>query len=67
MECNYCGRPTGEALAGVPICETCYEQAGGCCLEFGGDDLWHEPAAGAITRGVVTPQSDEAAADRHRG
>jgi hypothetical protein len=42
MECRYCGKPADDAVDGVPICEGCYQQAGSCCLEFGGDDLWQD-------------------------
>ena len=46
---RFCGRPTEILLAGAPICEQCYENAGSCCPEFGSSDLWaereHESAA----------------------
>jgi hypothetical protein len=42
MECRLCGRSTAIVLGGVPICEGCYESAGSCCLEFGGEDLWQK-------------------------
>jgi hypothetical protein len=42
MECRICGRPTEIVLGGVPVCEECYQNAGSCCLEFGGEDLWAE-------------------------
>jgi hypothetical protein len=29
-------------LDGAPICEECYEHAGSCCMEFGGEDLWQK-------------------------
>jgi hypothetical protein len=44
MECRFCGRPTALVFQGVPICEQCYEDAGSCCLEFGGADLWKRSA-----------------------
>lgn len=40
MECRFCGRPTTLLIGDVPVCEECYENAGSCCLEFGGHDLW---------------------------
>lgn len=40
MDCSICGRPNAQLIGGRPICEQCYENAGSCCLEFGGDDLW---------------------------
>jgi hypothetical protein len=40
VECSVCGRPTTLLIGDMPICEQCYENAGSCCLEFGGDDLW---------------------------
>ncbi len=40
MECSCCGRPTTLLMGGRPICEECYHNAGSCCMEFGGDDLW---------------------------
>ncbi len=40
MECRFCGRPTTLLIGGMPVCEDCYQNAGSCCLEFGGDDLW---------------------------
>jgi hypothetical protein len=40
MECSFCGRPTTLLLGGRPVCEECYQNAGSCCMEFGGDDLW---------------------------
>ena len=42
MECSSCGKPTELVVGGIPICEECYENAGSCCLEFGGDDLWQK-------------------------
>ena len=45
MECKYCGKPTEIAIGGEPICEECYQNAGSCCLEFGGDDLWEQREA----------------------
>lgn len=40
VECSICGRPTTLLIGGQPTCEQCYENAGSCCLEFGGEDLW---------------------------
>ena len=55
MECRFCGRPTEIVLDGRPICEECYQHAGSCCLEFGGEDLWkardQEPARKADPSG----------------
>lgn len=49
MECQFCGRPTELVVGGMAICEGCYQDAGSCCAEFGGGDLWaergREPAA----------------------
>jgi hypothetical protein len=42
MECRFCGRATEIVVGNMPICEECYERAGSCCLEFGGDDLWQQ-------------------------
>lgn len=42
MQCRLCGRPTDIVLDGAPICEECYEHAGSCCMEFGGEDLWQK-------------------------
>jgi hypothetical protein len=42
MECHFCGRPTTLLFGGMPICEECYQNAGSCCLEFGGNDLWQK-------------------------
>jgi AhpD family alkylhydroperoxidase len=52
MECNFCGRLTTLLVGGTPVCEECYEKAGSCCLEFGGDDLWQrrEEESGIATR-----------------
>jgi hypothetical protein len=40
--CRFCGRPTEIVLDGMPICEECYQKAGSCCVEFGGQDLWRQ-------------------------
>jgi hypothetical protein len=40
MECSICGKPTTLLVGDTPVCEDCYEKAGSCCLEFGGEDLW---------------------------
>lgn len=40
--CQLCGRPTEIVLGGVPVCEACYQEAGSCCVEFGGHDLWQQ-------------------------
>jgi hypothetical protein len=48
MECRFCGRPTEIVLDGEPICEECYENAGSCCLEFGGEDLWQKKERGSL-------------------
>ncbi len=42
MECRFCGRLTTLLIGGMPVCEECYENAGSCCLEFGGDDFWQK-------------------------
>ncbi len=42
QSCRCCGRPTSVHFGGMPICEECYQHAGSCCLEFGGDDLWQK-------------------------
>ena len=43
--CERCGRPDGIEIGGRQLCEECYQIAGSCCLEFGGDDLWQEKNA----------------------
>jgi hypothetical protein len=40
--CERCGRPDAIDIGGRQLCEECYQVAGSCCLEFGGDDLWQE-------------------------
>lgn len=42
MECRFCGKPTTLLVGGAPICEDCCQNAGSCCREFGGDDLWQQ-------------------------
>jgi cystathionine beta-lyase/cystathionine gamma-synthase len=38
--CNRCGRPAAMRIEDEWICEACYQEAGSCCPEFGGSDLW---------------------------
>jgi hypothetical protein len=40
MTCKFCGRPTPILIGGMPVCDECYQDAGSCCQEFGGNDLW---------------------------
>ena len=63
MECSYCGRPTELVIGGLPICEECYQNAGSCCLEFGGDDLWQkreEARSGSEDRRQQAPHESTA-------
>lgn len=45
MVCRFCGRPTDIRWGGEAVCEQCYQDAGSCCPEFGGADLWRERGA----------------------
>ncbi len=65
MECRFCGRPTTLLIDGMPICEECYENAGSCCLEFGGQDLWQrrEEPNRALDRHSTTPSDKKEAGD----
>jgi hypothetical protein len=38
--CERCGAPSGVKVGTRWLCQSCYAEAGSCCLEFGGDDLW---------------------------
>ncbi len=38
--CDRCGRPAIARIEGEWLCESCYQDPGSCCMEFGGDDLW---------------------------
>lgn len=38
--CDRCGKFGAFRFDDIALCEECYEGAGSCCLEFGGDDLW---------------------------
>ncbi len=40
MACELCGRPDAIRFGDRFVCPECYENAGSCCPEFGGDDLW---------------------------
>ena len=70
MECRFCRRPTEILLGGVPVCEECYQNAGSCCLEFGGDDLWAEreqasaKEAGGIPQAICRENSQLGCNDR---
>ena len=63
MECQFCGRPTEIVLGGVPVCEECYQNAGSCCLEFGGEDLWaaREEPKGAPGSNLEVPLRPDSA------
>ena len=43
--CERCGGPESVEIGGHQLCAECYQIAGSCCLEFGGDDLWQEDDA----------------------
>lgn len=45
-------------LGETPICEACYEEAGLCCLEFGGQDLWNQREHGPPDEPPSGRQSD---------
>ena len=38
--CERCGGVNAVKVGTRWLCESCYVEAGSCCLEFGGDDLW---------------------------
>ncbi len=38
--CERCGGVNAVRVGGRWLCESCYVEAGSCCLEFGADDLW---------------------------
>lgn len=40
IPCEKCGRYDAVEIGEHHLCVDCYEEAGSCCLEFGGDDLW---------------------------
>ena len=44
LTCENCGRHGAIQFDDRALCEECYENMGSCCPEFGGFDLWQEPA-----------------------
>ena len=62
MVCRFCGRPTDIRWGGEPICEGCYQDAGSCCPEFGGADLWREREADSGAADGPPPDDPPAAA-----
>lgn len=38
--CERCGSFDARQFGEHWLCANCYDIAGSCCLEFGGDDLW---------------------------
>lgn len=40
--CEVCGVPGALKVGDRWLCESCYVEAGSCCPEFGGNDLWEE-------------------------
>jgi hypothetical protein len=40
QSCERCGSPRAVKVGARWLCENCYVEAGSCCPEFGGDDLW---------------------------
>ena len=38
--CDRCGQPAVAKVGDEYLCESCYQNPGSCCMEFGGDDLW---------------------------
>jgi hypothetical protein len=38
--CDRCGAANAVKVGARSLCESCYAEAGSCCLEFGADDLW---------------------------
>jgi hypothetical protein len=38
--CERCGGVRAVKVGTRWLCESCYAEAGSCCLEFGADDLW---------------------------
>lgn len=38
--CDRCGKLAVVKVKDEQLCEECYQTAGSCCPEFGGDDLW---------------------------
>jgi hypothetical protein len=38
--CERCGGVHAVKVGTRWLCESCYVEAGSCCLEFGADDLW---------------------------
>ena len=42
--CDTCGASGAVNVGDRWLCESCYVEAGSCCLEFGGIDLWEDPS-----------------------
>jgi hypothetical protein len=40
--CDTCGASGAVNVGDRWLCESCYVEAGSCCLEFGGIDLWED-------------------------
>ena len=40
--CENCGASRALKVGDRWLCESCYVEAGSCCLEFGGTDLWED-------------------------
>jgi hypothetical protein len=40
--CETCGASGAVKVGDRWLCESCYVEAGSCCLEFGGTDLWED-------------------------
>jgi hypothetical protein len=43
--CETCGASGALKVGDRWLCESCYVEAGSCCLEFGGTDLWEDSSA----------------------
>jgi hypothetical protein len=43
--CETCGGSGALKVGDRWLCESCYVEAGSCCLEFGGTDLWEDSSA----------------------
>jgi hypothetical protein len=40
LECEICGALGAERMGPRVVCDTCAEEMGSCCPEFGASDLW---------------------------